>query len=146
MTSRRFSVIAAPLAAGLLAAGWAALYLYVLWREQEGDTGDLDEAGVWFIVASVGAAAAFLLLSSAVPSRAVRAAGLLASGVGLLGYAILASLSIGIFLLPAAILALLASCAALASLPQHTASTVRWTGVLLGLVFPGIVLVALAPA
>lgn len=146
MTARSFSAVAAPVAAGFLAAGWDALYLYILWREQEGDSGNLGEAGVWFIAASVGAAAAFLMLSSAVPSRTIRAAGIIASGVGLLSYAALAALSIGVFLLPAVILAFLASSAALASLPHHAASTARWTGVLLGLAFPAVFLVTLTAA
>jgi hypothetical protein len=146
MTARLLSTVARPIAAGFFAAGWDALYLYVLWQEQNGDTGNLGEAGVWYIAASVAAAAVFLLLASAVPSKTVRAAGLVASGVGLLGFAILAALSIGVFLLPAVVLAFLASSTAVAPLTHDAASRARWIGVIVGLVFPTVFLVALAPA
>lgn len=136
MMSRSFGALAPPIVGGLLAAGWDALYLYVLWQRQEGDTGDLAEAGVWFIAASVVAAAVFLMLSPAVPSRTVRAAGLIASGVGLLGFAILGALSIGFFLLPPVFLAFFASSSAFASLPRHAASRASWSGLLIGLAFP----------
>jgi hypothetical protein len=143
MTARSLSAVAAPLAAGFFAAGWDAVYLYVLWHEQEGDLG---EAGVWFIAASVAAAALFLALAPAVPWKTVRAAGLVASAVGLLGFAIIAALSIGVFLLPAVVLAFVASSAALVSLPHDAASRARWSGLLVGLVFPAAFLVALAPS
>ena len=135
-----------PVAGGLLAAGWVAFYLYVLWQEQEGDTGDLAEAGVWFIAGSVVAAAIFLMLSPTISSRTVRATGLIASSVALLGYAILAALSIGFLLLPAVVLAFVASTAALASLPPHAASRAKWRGLLVGLAFPALFFVAFAPA
>src|SRR5688572_5206402 len=93
-----------PVAGGLLAAGWDALYLWVLWQEQEGDSGDLGEPGVWFIAASIAAAAVVLLISSALPWGIIRAGGLAACAGALLGFAIIASLSLGVFLLPAAVL------------------------------------------
>jgi hypothetical protein len=146
MTARSLSAVAAPLAAGFFAAGWDALYLYVIWAVQEGDTGNGSEAGVWFIAASVAAAALFLALAPAVPWKTVRAAGLVASAVGLLGFAIIAALSIGVFLLPAVVLAFVASSAAVVSLPHDAASRARWSGLLVGLAFPAAFLVALAPA
>jgi hypothetical protein len=145
MRVQSLGAVVVPIVAGLFAAAADALYLYVIWAVQEGDTGNGSEAGVWFIAGSIGAAAVFLLVSSVVPSRSVRAAGLVASAVGLAGFAVIGAFSIGIFLLPAVFLAFLASSRALAVLPRPTASIGQWTGVLVGLTFPGVFLVALAP-
>jgi hypothetical protein len=134
-----------PVAGGLLAAGWDALYLWVLWQEQEGDSGDLGEPGVWFIAVSIAAAAVVLLLSSALPWRIIRAGGLAACAGALLGFAIIASLSLGVFLLPAAVLAFLASREALAQVPSRTATKVSLTGLAIGLSLPAVFLFALAP-
>jgi hypothetical protein len=131
-----------PVAGGLLAAGWDALYLWVLWQEGEGDLG---EAGVRFIAASIAAAAVVLLLSSALPWGIIRAGGLAACAAALLGFAIIASLSLGVFLLPAAVLAFVASRAALAQLPSRTATKVSLTGLAIGLSLPAVFLFALAP-
>jgi hypothetical protein len=131
-----------PVAGDLLAAGWDALYLWVLWQEGEGDLG---EAGVRFIAASIAAAAVVLLLSSALPWGIIRAGGLAACAAALLGFAIIASLSLGVFLLPAAVLAFVASRAALAQLPSRTATKVSLTGLAIGLSLPAVFLFALAP-
>ena len=91
--------------AGLLAAAWTALYLWILWREGEGD---LAEASVRFLATSVGGAAVLLVLATRVPSGNARATVLAACATALTGYALLAALSIGILLMPAAALAWLA--------------------------------------
>jgi hypothetical protein len=135
------SVLAFPVSAGLLAAGWDALYLWVLWQEGEGDLG---EAGVRFIAASIAAAAVVLLLSSALPWGTIRAGGLTACTALLTGFAIIASLSLGIFLLPAAVLAFVASREALAQLQSRTATKVSLTGLAIGLSLPAGFLFALA--
>jgi hypothetical protein len=131
-----------PVAGGLLAAGWDALYLGVLWQEGEGDLG---EAGTRFLAASIAAAAVVLLLSSALPWGIIRAGGLAACAAALFGFAIIASLSLGIFLLPAAVLAFVASHEALAQLPSRTATKVSLTGLAIGLSLPALFLFALAP-
>jgi hypothetical protein len=131
-----------PVAGGLLAAGWDALYLGVLWQEGEGDLG---EARVRFLAASIAAAAVVLLLSSALPWGIIRAGGLAACAAALFGFAIIASLSLGIFLLPAAVLAFVASREALAPLPSRTATKVSLTGLAIGLSLPAVFLLAVAP-
>jgi hypothetical protein len=131
-----------PVAGGLLAAGWDALYLWVLWQEGEGDLG---EAGVRFLAASIAAAAVVLLLSSALPWGIIRAGGLAACAAALFGFAIIASLSLGVFLLPAAVLAFVASREAVAQLPSRTATKVSLTGLAIGLSLPAVFLFALAP-
>jgi hypothetical protein len=131
-----------PVAGGLLAAGWDALYLWVLWQEGEGDLG---EAGVRFVAASIAAAALVLLFSSALPWGIIRAGGLAASAAALLGFAILASWTIGLFLVPAAVLAYVASRDALAQLPSRAATKASLTGLAIGLSLPAVFLFALAP-
>jgi len=132
-----------PVSGGLLAAGWDALYLWVLWQ-QEGH-GDLEEAGVAFVAASIAAAALVLLISSALPWRIIRAGGLTACGAALFGFAILASLTLGLFLMPAAVLAFFASRDALAQLPSRDATKASLTGLAIGLSLPAVFLFALAP-
>jgi hypothetical protein len=132
-----------PVGGGLLAAGWDALYLWVLWQEGEGD---LREAGVRFVAASIAAAALVLLFSSALPWRIIRAGGLTACGAALFGFAILASWTLGLFLVPAAVLAFVASREALAQLPSRDATKASLTGLAIGLSLPAVFLFALAPA
>jgi hypothetical protein len=131
-----------PISGGLLAAAWDALYLWVLWQEGEGD---LEEAGARFVAASIAAAALLLLFSSALPWRIIRAGGLTACGAALFGFAILASLSLGLFLMPAVVLAFVASREALAQLPSSTATKALVIGVALGLSLPAAFLFALGP-
>jgi hypothetical protein len=131
-----------PVSGGLLAAGWDALYLWVLWQEGEGDLGD---AGVRFVAASIAAAALVLLFSSTLPWRIIRAGGLTACGAELFGFAILASLTLGLFLMPAAVLAFVASRDALAQLPSRDATKASLTGLAIGLSLPAVFLFALAP-
>jgi hypothetical protein len=128
--------------AGLLAAGWDALYLWILWQEEEGD---LQEAGVRFLAASIATAALALVFSSALPWRVIRAGVLTACAATLLGFAIIASLSIGLFLLPAVALAFLASREALGQLPSRTAAKTSLIGAAMGLSLPAVFLFALAP-
>lgn len=132
----------ASVGGGLLAAGWDGLYLWVLWQEGEGD---LKEASVRFIAASIAAAALVLLLSSALPWRTVRAGGLAACGAALFGFAVLASWTLGLFLMPAAVLALVASREALVQLPSRVATKASLTGLAIGLSLPAVFLFALAP-
>jgi len=129
--------VVAAIAAGLLAIGWDTFYLTVLWSEGEHD---LAEPGVIFVAISVGAAAVFLAASWAIPSPTVRTVGLVAAAVTLAGYAVLAALSIGIFLVPAVLLAFYS-----ASRTGDAARTAQWAGVCAGLASPVIFLVALAP-
>jgi hypothetical protein len=131
-----------PVGGGLLAAGWDALYLWVL--RQQGEN-DLGEASVRFVAASIAAAALVLLFSSALPWRIIRAGGLTACAVALLSYAILASLSLGLFLMPAAVLAFVASREALAQLPSRAATKASLTGLAIGLSLPAVFLFALPP-
>jgi hypothetical protein len=131
-----------PVGAGLLAAGWDALYLWVLWQQGEGD---LRQAGVRFAAAAIAAAALVLLFSWALPWRTIRAGGLTACGAALLGFAILASLSLGLFLMPAVVLAFVASREALAQLPSRAATKASLIGLATGLSLPAVFLFALAP-
>jgi hypothetical protein len=85
-----------------------------------------------------------LLLSSAFPWGIIRAGGLTACTAVVTGFAIIASLSLGIFLLPAAILAFVASREALAQLQSRTATKVSLTGIAIGLSLPAGFLLALA--
>jgi hypothetical protein len=102
MSSGRRSVGVLAAAAGLLAAVWNAFYLWILWHEGEGD---LDRANVRYAAASVGLAALVLVLTFLLRSPSVRVAGLAAGALALSGFAVIASLSIGILLVPAALLA-----------------------------------------
>jgi hypothetical protein len=134
----------APIAAGLFAAGWDALYIYVLWW-QEDDPGQVGQASVLFLSGTVAAAALFLASSSAIPSTHARAIGLIAAAVALAGFAVIGALSIGILLLPAVLLALYAASLADEGLSRTASSKARWTGFAVGLAFPAVFLVALAP-
>jgi hypothetical protein len=102
MLSRLRSEGAVAAGAGLLAAAWNAFYLWILWQEGEGD---LAEYAARYVAVSVGAAAVVLLLTLWLRSRRVRMAALAASAAALTGFALLAALSIGILLAPAALLA-----------------------------------------
>jgi hypothetical protein len=141
--SRSGSAFFVPVGGGLLAAGWDALYLWVLWQ-QEGH-GDLEEAGVAFVAASIAAAALVLLFSPALPWRIIRAGCLAACAAALLAFAILASLILGLFLMPAAVLAFVASRDALAQLPSRDATKASLTGLAIGLSLPAVFLFAIAP-
>jgi hypothetical protein len=113
--------------AGLLAAAWTAFYLWILWREGEGD---LAEASVRFLATSVGAAAVLLVLATHLSSGKARATALAACATALTCYALLAALSIGILLMPAAALAWLAFSR------EHATSWEALLGAVLGAVFP----------
>jgi hypothetical protein len=131
-----------PVGAGLLAAAWDALYIWILWQEGEAD---LREAGVRFAAASIAAAALALVFSSALPRGVIRAGVLAACAATLIGFAIIASVSIGIFLLPATVLAFVASRDALAQLPPRTRTKASLAGTAIGLSLPAVFLFALAP-
>ena len=92
-------------AAGLLAAGWNALYIWILWHEGEGD---LHRTHVRYLAASVALVALVLVLSFLLRSPTLRVASLAASAAALSGFAAIASFSIGILLVPAALLAWIA--------------------------------------
>jgi uncharacterized membrane protein YedE/YeeE len=105
MLSRLRSAGTVAACAGLFAGAWLAFYLWVLWQEGEGD---LREANVHYVVASVGAAATVLALTGWLRSPSVRAGALAASAAALSGFALLAATTIGVLLLPAVALAWLA--------------------------------------
>ena len=92
-------------AAGVLAAGWNAFYIWILWHEGEGD---LDRTHVRYLAASVGLAALVLVLTFLLRPGTLRIALLAAGAVALSGFAAIASFSIGILLVPAALLAWIA--------------------------------------
>jgi hypothetical protein len=105
MVTRLRSAGAFAPGAALLAVAWLALYLWILRQEGEGD---LARANVRYLAASVGAAAVVLVLTGWVRSPSVRAAALAACAAALSGFVPLASLTIGVLLLPAVVLAWLA--------------------------------------
>jgi hypothetical protein len=102
MPSRLRSEGAVAAGAGLLAAAWNAFYLWILWQEGESD---LAEYAARYVAVSVGAAAVVLVLTLWLRSRRVRVVALAASAAALTGFALLAAMSIGILLAPAALLA-----------------------------------------
>src|SRR4051812_47517181 len=105
MLSGRRTVGALAAAAGLLAAAWNALYISILWHEGEGD---LQRTDVRYLAAAVGIVAIVLAVTFLFRSPTVRVTTLAMSAAALTGIAVIASLSIGILLAPAALLAWLA--------------------------------------
>jgi hypothetical protein len=139
MLSGRRTVGALAAAAGLLAAAWNALYISILWHEGEGD---LQRADVRYLAASVGIVAIVLVVTFLFRSPTVRVTTLAMSAAALTGIAVIASLSIGILLAPAALLAWLALGRerAAGSAPQRVATL----GFVIGAAIPLVFLLVLA--
>ncbi|MEO8289386.1 MAG: hypothetical protein ABI649_00125 [Gaiellaceae bacterium] len=91
-------------AAAAAALAVTGVYLLIIWREGEGE---LASARVVFVAGCLAAAAVALVLGSRLSPRAQ--AGLFAAATALLGaWALLGAFSIGLLLVPAAVLAGLA--------------------------------------
>jgi hypothetical protein len=133
MLSRLRSAGSLAAVAGLLAGAWNAFYLWILWQEGEGD---LAEANVRYVAASVAAAAIVLVLAGRLRSPSVRAAALAASAAALSGFALLASLTIGVLLLPAVALAWLAVGREHEPAQERPHPRAAAAGVAIGLVIP----------
>ncbi len=103
------------LGGAVFALAFDAFYVWVVQREGEGD---LQRTDVRWIAGSIAVAAAVLLVSVAIQSPSVRTGLLAASAVILAAWAVVASLSVGILLLPAAALAFMALFDAVHDLPR----------------------------
>jgi hypothetical protein len=140
MLSRLRSEGAVAAGAGLLAAAWNAFYLWILWQEGEGD---LAETNVRYVAASVGAASLLLLLTLWLRSPSVRVAVLAASAAALTGFALLAAMSIGILLAPAAVLAWVALGKENGSSAERPHPRAKPIGIAVGLAIPAVFLLTL---
>ena len=113
-----------PLEGATLAIAFDALYLWVFEREDREGTVDPPDV----VAGSAAAAAVVLVASLAIEAPRIRI-GMLAAAAGLLAaWAVITSLSVGIFLLPAAVLALMALSDAIHDLRGGSA----WLPVVLG--------------
>ncbi len=95
---------AAPIAAALVATAVTVLYAYVIARQ-----GDDDGRRPWLIGASLLTASLLLLASTLVPRSPTRLLLLSLASFTLVIWTVLGALSIGVLLLPAALLALYAT-------------------------------------
>ena len=105
---------------GTLALGVVAFYVAILAGEGEGD---LRRSRPLFLVTLLGLSGLVLLFAWSASSPRVRYGALLTAALVLSGWAILGSLSIGILLVPSAVLAWLA---ALAERRRLQGSATRW--------------------
>src|SRR5215210_7229236 len=102
MSSRlRFAGFTATSAASL-ALAWNAFYIWILWREHEGD---LAEPVPQIVATSICVSAVLLLGAASLRSTRARVIALAVAAVALTALALLAAPSIGILLMPAAALA-----------------------------------------